>query len=59
MLPIEIIPKGRGKSDKAMYLFWRWYIKQHRKSIEKQIDKMTNDFILYGEYKGFKRRTYG
>jgi len=52
MLPIEVIPKGRSKSDVLLYKFWRWYIKKHRKEIEKQINNWTIEYIMYGTVNG-------
>lgn len=50
MLPINIIPQSRAKSDKAGYLFLRWMMRKNRKKIEEDIKQMTHDIMLYGQY---------
>ena len=55
MLPLKLIPKGRSKKDKVAYLFWRRWVKQNRKKIEKQIKDMEKEYILYGTIKGRRR----
>ena len=48
MMPFEIIPTERDAKAKRVYLFWRWWIRKHRKWLEEKHRAFLEQYILYG-----------
>lgn len=47
--PFEIIPKGRGEADVAVYKFFRWYNRRHKKELSAAVIQKLKRYYLYGK----------
>jgi len=48
--PFEIIPKGRGRVDAAVYKFFRWYNRRYKREISSEVERGLKTFLLKGSF---------